>query len=157
MIGVDPIGVGQFVARLPLATINLWKWTRSKMLPSPAKFHYIFNMRELSRIFQGVLRTPLAQIPDEKVLVQLWRHECDRVIQDKLTTLEDKAAFAAELNDGTRITSKKGLLSPHSDEFGTFGDFGLAPATPATPSPSSSRTMASSSPSTTAPPCPAWS
>lgn len=41
-----------FSERLPAATTALWRWMRVKMLPSPSKFHYTFNMRELSRVFQ---------------------------------------------------------------------------------------------------------
>jgi len=33
-----------------------------------------------------------------ETLMLLWRHECERVFSDKLTTLEDKAAFFDQLN-----------------------------------------------------------
>jgi dynein heavy chain len=86
------------VDELPNTSIKLWTWMRTKMLPSPSKFHYTFNLRDLSRVFQGVLRTPRTSIPDSRTLILLWRHECERVFCDKLTTLDDKGAFFDQLN-----------------------------------------------------------
>lgn len=45
------------IANLTKATIELWNKVKGTMLPTPAKFHYVFNMRELSRIFKGILST----------------------------------------------------------------------------------------------------
>jgi dynein heavy chain, axonemal len=38
---------------LPLieATIDVWRKTAGKLLKTPSKFHYSFNIRELSRVF----------------------------------------------------------------------------------------------------------
>jgi len=43
------------INNLTKATIELWNKVKNTMLPTPSKFHYIFNMRELSRIFKGIL------------------------------------------------------------------------------------------------------
>jgi dynein heavy chain len=45
----------QVASRLVPMTVTLWNKTQAKMLPTPAKFHYLFNMRELSKVFQGVI------------------------------------------------------------------------------------------------------
>ncbi len=101
------------VDHLPNLSVSLWNWMRTRMLPSPSKFHYTFTMRELSRVFQGLLRTPRSSVPDAKTLVLLWRHENERVYSDKLTTLEDKATFLEQLNEVT-----KELLLTANTQFG---------------------------------------
>eukprot|EP00471_Norrisiella_sphaerica_P006901 CAMPEP_0184484204 /NCGR_PEP_ID=MMETSP0113_2-20130426/5915_1 /TAXON_ID=91329 /ORGANISM="Norrisiella sphaerica, Strain BC52" /LENGTH=4710 /DNA_ID=CAMNT_0026865073 /DNA_START=240 /DNA_END=14372 /DNA_ORIENTATION=+ len=84
------------------ATIELWNQCKLKMLPTPAKFHYIFNMRDLSRIFGGMLQSPAADkdenpvTADKDTTVTLWKHECERVLCDKLVELKDKQWFYQE-------------------------------------------------------------
>lgn len=96
------------VNKLTSATIQLWKIMKSKMLPTPAKFHYVFNMRDLSRVFQGILLTPkesiteggrrqkegqLSNFTPANMLLGIWKHECDRVFSDKLASDKDKANY----------------------------------------------------------------
>jgi len=111
-------------------TINFWTSIQKKMLPTPAKFHYLWNVRELSKVFQGVILATTERFRKDPVkeveplgggaitsaagyLLNLWRHECYRVFVDKLVSYEDKEWAAKELDN---LVNKPEFFGANSDE-----------------------------------------
>ena len=41
---------------LVLGTVELYNSIRSELLPTPSKSHYTFNLRDLSKVVQGIMR-----------------------------------------------------------------------------------------------------
>ena len=85
------------------ATIELHGQVVKIFLPTAVKFHYNFNLRETSNIFQGICRSRPTNFGNAVSIARLWNHECERVFLDRMTELEDIDRFTVMLND----TNKK--------------------------------------------------
>ena len=75
------------------ASIEIYQRISSEMLPTPAKSHYTFNLRDLSKVFQGVLSLRVQHCPNTTIYSRLWAHECQRVFADRLIDTTDKTTF----------------------------------------------------------------
>jgi dynein heavy chain len=53
--GAGAKGLSGVAARLVPATLELWRAAQSRLLPTPARMHYEFTLRDLSRVFQGIV------------------------------------------------------------------------------------------------------
>jgi dynein heavy chain len=74
-------------------TVEVYNRIAADLLPIPAKSHYTFNLRDVSKTFQGVLMIKPANCPDAKTMTRLWCHECMRVFHDRLIDEEDQTYF----------------------------------------------------------------
>lgn len=86
-------GAQRICEPLIYAALNLHTRMSQVFLPTAIKFHYIFNLRDLANIFQGILFATGESCPDANVLIQLWLHEANRVYCDKLVDQQDIEAF----------------------------------------------------------------
>ena len=78
-------------------TRKMWKITKEKMLPTPSKFHYVFNLRDLSRIWLGMIGVASNVVTTPEITIKLWRHEITRILSDRFVSDNDKDWFDAEL------------------------------------------------------------
>ena len=62
-------------------------------MPTAIKFHYLFNLRDLSNVFQGLLFASNECVTTPTELVRLWCHETQRVYLDKLADSKDIDVF----------------------------------------------------------------
>ncbi|KAA6419077.1 MAG: flagellar outer dynein arm heavy chain beta [Trebouxia sp. A1-2] len=80
-------------SKLVDASIELHRHVMNNFLPSAVKFHYQFNLRELSNITQGLLRMTKDYYREPVKVVRLWVHECERVLADRMINDTDMTKF----------------------------------------------------------------
>uniref|UniRef100_A0A4X2JZH0 AAA+ ATPase domain-containing protein n=1 Tax=Vombatus ursinus TaxID=29139 RepID=A0A4X2JZH0_VOMUR len=79
------------------AAIGLHQTMILNFLPTAMKFHYTFNLRDLSNVFQGILFATPECLKAPLDLIRLWLHESSRVYGDKLIDKKDCDLFQKKL------------------------------------------------------------
>ncbi|KAL7697754.1 dynein heavy chain cytosolic putative [Lotmaria passim] len=88
-----PAGLRAMSSPLVAATVELYTTLVDNLKPSPEKSHYTFNLRDVSKVFQGLDMAYAPRIKDEACLAQLWMHEVSRAFADRFIDDADTAWF----------------------------------------------------------------
>ncbi|GAB0094127.1 Dynein heavy chain [Sergentomyia squamirostris] len=80
-------------------TLNLLRVLQQDLPPTPSRFHYIFNMKDISRICGGILLTHPDYFKESRQIIRLWRNEFTRVIADRFVSNEDRDLFTKHLTN----------------------------------------------------------
>lgn len=86
----DVVGLGMEVVD---ATLLTYRSVMENLLPTPQKSHYTFNLRDFSRVIQGVLLSRPSSDFGKAGLIRLWSHEALRVFSDRLVDAADRKWF----------------------------------------------------------------
>lgn len=65
----------QLGERLTDVTLELYNFITDKLPPTPSRFHYIFNLRDLSRVYEGLLLSVADKVDSAAAFLRLWHNE----------------------------------------------------------------------------------
>jgi len=80
------------------SSIELFQILSEHLKPTPAKPHYFFNLRDISKVFQGINLIDSREFAKgANKISRMWIHETCRVMFDRLTYQRDKEIFFSKL------------------------------------------------------------
>lgn len=71
---------------------------KENYLPTPTKCHYIFNIRDISKIFESFSKTKNSYVSSRDYFIRQWVHESFRTLNDRFIYDNDKQVFRDIIN-----------------------------------------------------------
>lgn len=119
----EDMNMHDFGKQLVKATIELYNQSKANLKRTPIKFHYTFNIRDISKIFQGFCQINKEAITSKDLATKLWKNEASRVISDKLLSISDKQLFENIISGIIKKYFSQHSEFALSDSSCLFGDF----------------------------------
>ena len=69
-----PEDVLDVVVSLVSAVIHVYDEIKASLLPTPNKSHYTFNLRDISKVFQGICAASSKYCTTRTTFLRLWSH-----------------------------------------------------------------------------------
>ena len=91
------------------ATLQVSNNSIQTFLPTPSKSHYLFNLRDFSRVILGCLQLKSNLLESSDKFIRIWVHESYRVFADRLVDISDQERFFEIVKDATSDNFKCSL------------------------------------------------
>jgi dynein heavy chain, axonemal len=107
----------ELIPQLVSAILDVYQASIANLLPTPAKSHYIFNLRDYSRVVQGLLLASPEKFNDTSKVIRLFTHEVYRVFYDRLIDDADREWLFGKIKDlvETHLNVKFDQVFEHLD------------------------------------------
>ncbi|XP_018571400.1 dynein heavy chain 12, axonemal [Anoplophora glabripennis] len=134
-----PSEIISVVHQVVTASIDVYNAATENLRPTPSKSHYVFNLRDFSRLIQGCAMLRKESAEQKKTFAKIWVHEVMRVFYDRLIEKKDKEWLYSKLRTSVKDQFREnfevcfenlpreadGLISENSLKnlmFGTYFD-----------------------------------
>ena len=118
--------VKALVQAMVWGAVELFQGIREHLRPRPVTAHYTFNLRDLSKVCQGLMQVTPRTCNTTSALARLWVHENQRCLHDRLIDASDRRAFTEDLLMPILVQHFPGNWD-HNELFGdrpiVWGDF----------------------------------
>ena len=105
------------------ATSSLYEKISSDLLPTPAKPHYTFNLRDFAKVIQGVMMVNPKRVLTDTQLGRAFTHEACRVFRDRMVNYEDAGWITEQIKDQVEGNLKLDWAKVQPNERCFYGNF----------------------------------
>lgn len=88
-----PPDYAETVSRAVQGAIKIYNEIEEKIKPTPIKTHYSYNLRDVSKIIQGIMGGRKQTFSKKETVYKLVAHEANRVFKDRLVDEQDYKIF----------------------------------------------------------------
>ena len=118
-----PDDVKGALVKVPPALLSVFSDVVLNLPPTPTKFHYIFNLRDLARVIEGCCLATTDKVTTEGAIARLFRNECTRVFCDRLATEADVALVSGKISEAVSGAFSGSAAEAANVDPMMFGDF----------------------------------